>query len=1191
MGGEGVKETSRLVVDRLKGNVFINQYLIIKDLGKGAHGTVKLVYNTQDDLLYAMKVIHKRRMRRQSYLAEPRAVASMLRGSPLAAHAEGQRSPLASPRAGAATAGMTDEYSNEIAVMKELDHPNLVKLYEVIHDPSNNKLLMTMEYVEGGYVLIANSGNDKVPIPEDTAVKYFRDVVKGLEYLHFNRIVHGDLKPDNLLMSSSGNVKISDFGSARFCEKSDTIFATAGTPIFMAPEMCQGKPFNGFPGDIWALGICLYMFIFGKPPFTGQGTYQVYEAIQNNELTFPPDIPASAQLKDLLGRLLSKDPVPRAALEDVKIHPWVTCSGALPALQSSAERAVQRVFEAMRLRTNEGGRKAAPITTPLSAVLDIRKLCPDAEVHTFHDKEVIIKQGQAPEGLYYVQEGFVDLIYMPSEKKLVADEDFADAISDEDGEGQEQEEVEIIRRSSMAGLPVPMPSSRPDADAVRRSREAAEPGGSSSSGGEDDARAEDFMALFSTQLSDRMSPVAGARSHATSYSTPRQYGSATHGDKGGGTPRNQSYIVHVPRASPPQSPSRQPPLSPVRQTAPLSPSRLSYSGVTVPPTATTPSPLGLSMVSAAGPDVEARTSANSGRSSRNQVLFQSPFAMVSGSPSCSPAASRRQLAQEMSFNPRNNVPQPRSYKSFASGTSHSLSGNEATTAPGAGTPGTSFVPSASNPRSFFTNMRNSKLWRGSRAADQDPATEDPLALPHDLAHIRTSIGGTPGNASVADSHTPTPQGTPPSAPSRWLLMRDGGSRRASQGTMQSLHSTTGSAAPIPEELAELNGPGSRRLSVTTGGGGSFHKLSRANSAAGSARHPLDSGLPTPEADSGAGSGDSLISNADITMQPGGDGASGWRHERPTPILVGAAGTGLGPAILPLPSMPRHMNELRRSVTHDQLIIPPERGSSMGGMPGAPSTSAVLPTSPTHGVSSAPLNRPPLTTTTSVGAGGLVSGTAEPLQRVRNTGRVRRHSTSSPNTFLGKLMGLQPIDPTTIQEWSTTSKLAQKAITRSDSMHSRMAQMVMRARQSGVRKRRNSMQLVTTRGPGSVVGELCIDSKPSRSNAAVVAKGPVTLLLIRNEKVNKYRNQPSVMAALHRSQNASLVQEAMERFVECEQEVTAVEIIRRSITTDPMVMLMPGDNVTGEVIAEDEECEHHERSDMPSTMADVYTGNS
>lgn len=214
--------------------------------------------------------------------------------------------------------------------------------------------------------------------------------------------MHGDLKPDNLLMSSSGKVKISDFGSARFCEKSDMIFATAGTPTFMAPEMCQGgwrrgaawggsggwagrmgsrkeegsqgpgtgrraaawqrgvrrvtagnegcggrlcaaaaqpvepgagrantghkisrsamqaqlcsahtwhvccpdcglapagKQFNGFPGDIWALGICLFMFVFGKPPFVGATTYQIYEAIQRAELAFPHEIPVSGELK------------------------------------------------------------------------------------------------------------------------------------------------------------------------------------------------------------------------------------------------------------------------------------------------------------------------------------------------------------------------------------------------------------------------------------------------------------------------------------------------------------------------------------------------------------------------------------------------------------------------------------------------------------------------------------------------------------------------------------------------------------------------------------------------------------------------------------------------------------------------------------------------------------------------------
>lgn len=91
-----------------------------------------------------------------------------------------------------------------------------------------------------------------------------------------------------------------------------------------------------------------------------------------------------------------------------------------------------------------------------------------------------------------------------------------------------------------------------------------------------------------------------------------------------------------------------------------------------------------------------------------------------------------------------------------------------------------------------------------------------------------------------------------------------------------------------------------------------------------------------------------------------------------------------------------------------------------------------------------------------------------------------------------------------QEWSTTSKLAQKAIQRSDSMHSRMAQMVLRAKQHAVRRRRRgSMQLITTRGPGSVVGELCIDSRPNPSPSTVVAKGEATVLLIKNEKARAW----------------------------------------------------------------------------------------
>ena len=86
---------------------------------------------------------------------------------------------------------------------------------------------------------------------------------QGLDYLHSKNIVHGDLKPDNMLLASDGRVKISDFGSARMVDHGHTTVRTMGTPAFMAPEMCEGQPYHGEVADIWALGICLYMFVYG----------------------------------------------------------------------------------------------------------------------------------------------------------------------------------------------------------------------------------------------------------------------------------------------------------------------------------------------------------------------------------------------------------------------------------------------------------------------------------------------------------------------------------------------------------------------------------------------------------------------------------------------------------------------------------------------------------------------------------------------------------------------------------------------------------------------------------------------------------------------------------------------------------------------------------------------------------------
>ena len=88
-------------------------------------------------------------------------------------------------------------------------------------------------------------------------------VMQGLDYLHANHVVHGDIKPDNLLLAADGRVKISDFGSSRILQGTGMMNKTVGTPAFLAPEVCAGLPYHGRAADVWALGICLYMFVFG----------------------------------------------------------------------------------------------------------------------------------------------------------------------------------------------------------------------------------------------------------------------------------------------------------------------------------------------------------------------------------------------------------------------------------------------------------------------------------------------------------------------------------------------------------------------------------------------------------------------------------------------------------------------------------------------------------------------------------------------------------------------------------------------------------------------------------------------------------------------------------------------------------------------------------------------------------------
>lgn len=296
-GNEGIVVTSHVTMKKLaSGSKIINKYLIVKELGKGAFGEVFLVQDEESETKqkHAMKVISR-------------------------------------PR----NDEISDSIRREIALMKTLRHPNVVRLHEVIDDPSSKMIFIIQEYLEGGPLL--PDSFSVTPFHNSLAKKYFRDIILGVLYLHSNGIIHRDIKPQNLLLSASGNVKIADFGASvvqtSFCHT-----GSAGTPAFMAPEMCVENPqieFQYLPAlDIFSMGATLYCMVVGRPPWTGSNIFDLAAKIKNIELTFP-DENIDPHLKYLLRRLLDKDNKSRITIDEILEDDWVTDEGSDPLYDQS----------------------------------------------------------------------------------------------------------------------------------------------------------------------------------------------------------------------------------------------------------------------------------------------------------------------------------------------------------------------------------------------------------------------------------------------------------------------------------------------------------------------------------------------------------------------------------------------------------------------------------------------------------------------------------------------------------------------------------------------------------------------------------------------------------------------------------------------------------------------------------------
>uniref|UniRef100_A0A5B6YU04 non-specific serine/threonine protein kinase n=2 Tax=Davidia involucrata TaxID=16924 RepID=A0A5B6YU04_DAVIN len=283
-----VKETHKVIrSEDENGNKMVNEYVRECKIGSGSYAKVVLYRSRVDGKHYAIKAFHK------SHLLKLRVAPS--------------------------ETAMTDVL-REVLIMKMLVHPNIVNLIEVIDDPTTDHFYMVLEYVEGKWV--CEGSGPPGGLGENTARKYLRDIVSGLMYLHAHNIVHGDIKPDNLLVTGTGTVKIGDFSVSQvFEDDNDELRRSPGTPVFTAPECCLGLTYHGKAADTWAVGVTLYCMVLGKYPFLGDTLQDTYDKIVNNPLSLPDGM--NPLLRNLLEGLLCKEPRQRLTLKAVAEHDWV----------------------------------------------------------------------------------------------------------------------------------------------------------------------------------------------------------------------------------------------------------------------------------------------------------------------------------------------------------------------------------------------------------------------------------------------------------------------------------------------------------------------------------------------------------------------------------------------------------------------------------------------------------------------------------------------------------------------------------------------------------------------------------------------------------------------------------------------------------------------------------------------------
>ncbi|KAM6376236.1 myosin light chain kinase family member 4 [Alca torda] len=217
-----------------------------------------------------------------------------------------------------------DAVKNEINVMNQLNHVNLIQLYDAFE--SKNDIVLVMEYVEGGE-LFDRIIDENCNLTEMDTILFIKHICEGIQYMHQMYILHLDLKPENILCvnRAANQIKIIDFGLARRYQPREKLRVNFGTPEFLAPEVVNYE-FVSFPTDMWSVGVIAYMLLSGLSPFLGEDENETLNNILSCSWDFEDEEfrGVSDQAKDFISKLLIKEKCWRISATAALKHPWLS---------------------------------------------------------------------------------------------------------------------------------------------------------------------------------------------------------------------------------------------------------------------------------------------------------------------------------------------------------------------------------------------------------------------------------------------------------------------------------------------------------------------------------------------------------------------------------------------------------------------------------------------------------------------------------------------------------------------------------------------------------------------------------------------------------------------------------------------------------------------------------------------------